>query len=600
MFQFAPRSTWGVGTPARYVMSDQIGQGTYGKVYRGVDTRTGEPVALKKMERHHESEGFPRTETREIKILAGMRHVNMVLLKEIVASISVVGLRAASSRDREKQAERVLAAQVAKSATGSAVGGGGAAAAETESVVSFEKMGDVYMVFEYVDYDLAGLLESGFVFEPLQVKVIVAQLLRVLDALHASGVVHRDLKTANVLLCDDFTVKLADFGLSRTLPEDRDSERPLSKNVITLWYRPPELLLGTTQYNASVDLWSVGCVLLELLSGNTPFRVKSESEAMRAIFSVFGTPPEDSELRKLPYWSAYEQTETAHKTGRFNEWLSTRFKVAASDSAAANLVSRLLEPDPSKRISARDALNHRYFNELPSGKPATTSLVGAHSKVSLSRTFTAGVDLHEFALKDRAKKKQALGDVDAQQPDSQLPPPQLPLAPTTTAAHMHPPHAPSTLQQMPPPYYPAPPYPGSFYSPPQPPPPPPPPPLPHTDPYALRLMDAGRALESGAQRMLRDADDVLSRHRSGPHAAPWLGMAQSWLQALSDWFGQLTAGLPEEMRNVIATRFSELMDSARNRVLSARDACSAAAQGSAPRPRARSRSREREPREYRR
>jgi serine/threonine protein kinase len=115
---YASRQGWGVGMLTRYVCSDKIGEGTYGQVFKAVDSVTGVPVALKKMTRHHEAEGFPRTETREIKILAGNSHTNMVLLREIVTSMSVKGVR--EVRDRE------------------------AAARPADADVSFDKMGDIF------------------------------------------------------------------------------------------------------------------------------------------------------------------------------------------------------------------------------------------------------------------------------------------------------------------------------------------------------------------------------------------------------------------------------------------------------------------------
>ncbi len=136
--EYAPRNNWGSGTLGRYQTLDQIGEGTYGKVFKARNVLTGEQVALKKMERHHESEGFPRTETREIKILAGLRHPNMVLLKEIVSSIDVAKHQAA--------ARKALVADGGAAAGGAAVGGDPAASPQPEPEVSFEKMGDVYMV----------------------------------------------------------------------------------------------------------------------------------------------------------------------------------------------------------------------------------------------------------------------------------------------------------------------------------------------------------------------------------------------------------------------------------------------------------------------
>jgi serine/threonine protein kinase len=448
---------WGIGTLERYIATDQIGEGTYGQVFKAVDRVTGDTVALKKLTRHHETEGFPKTETREIKILAGMRHVNLVLLREIVSSISVAGLAAAAAaaaRDASRAPDvgagggaPPASSVVAAKATGAPGGAlGGAPAAEAAPVeVSFEKLGDIFMVFEYVDYDLAGLLESGYHFDSKQVRVLIAQLLRVLDALHSASTVHRDLKTSNVLLRDDFTLKLADFGLSRTLGdasgEPGARQQEATNKVITLWYRPPELLLGATAYGGAVDMWSLGCILIELLSGRTPFPAKAEAEAARAIFSVLGTPSEDSPLRSLPLWGAFEMADPTARVARLDTWLSTRHPAVAADPAAASLVSRLLELDPRKRATAREALAHRYFDGISHDAP-TKALDGAYARVSTNpnKTFKAGVDHHEYAAKQRHRAAER-----RERGEPEIPPPTLLPQSVAPAAVQAPPPPPSVL-----------------------------------------------------------------------------------------------------------------------------------------------------------
>jgi serine/threonine protein kinase len=213
------------------------------------------------------------------------------------------------------------------------------------------------MVFEYVDYDLAGLLDSNYKFSESQVKSIVYQLLQVLEYCHSRGYVHRDLKCSNLLLTDGNVLKLADFGLSRALaPKDVG----MTSKVITLWYRPPELLLGATEYGGAVDMWSVGCILLELISGRPAFPAKVEAEQLKQLFSVVGTPPADSWMRQLPLW---DPGEVADRRPRIAEWLAKYPQL--TDMDAKQLLVRLLECDPRKRITAKEALAARYFAMPP-------------------------------------------------------------------------------------------------------------------------------------------------------------------------------------------------------------------------------------------
>ncbi|RYG55055.1 hypothetical protein EON66_06215 [archaeon] len=190
-----------------------------------------------------------------------------------------------------------------------------------------------------------------------QVKSYIFQLLLVLEYLHARGFVHRDIKCANLLLADDNTLKLADFGLARSV---KKAYGQLSDRVITLWYRPPELLLGETKYGGGVDMWSVGCILVELLTGRALLPARTEADQMKNITSLFGSPAEDSPLRMLPYWGKFG---VDGKKSQFAAMLA-RHAVFA-DPELQYLVSRLLEVEPEKRITAREALSVQWFTSAP-------------------------------------------------------------------------------------------------------------------------------------------------------------------------------------------------------------------------------------------
>ncbi|GKV28851.1 hypothetical protein SLEP1_g37842 [Rubroshorea leprosula] len=221
---------------------EQVGEGTYGQVYRAKEKKTGEIVALKRLRMDKEREGFPITAIREIKILKKLNHKNVIELKEIVIS-----------QDDEKNEQERLPH------------GGN------------KYKGGIYMVFEYMDHDLSGLMDNDLMglpdrrmrFSVPQIKCYMIQLLKGLRYCHLNQVVHRDIKASNLLIDNEGNLKLADFGLARLFSSEHNAH--LTNRVITLWYRPPELLLGATQYGPAVDMWSVGCIFAELLSGKPIF-----------------------------------------------------------------------------------------------------------------------------------------------------------------------------------------------------------------------------------------------------------------------------------------------------------------------------------------
>ena len=173
-------------------------------------------VALKKVRLENEKEGFPITAVREIKILRQLNHENIVNLKEIITF----------KDDQLNPRERTT----------------------------------FYLVFEYLDHDLMGLLESGLVnFNEANIAYIMKQLLEGLNYCHRHNFLHRDIKCSNILMNNQGKIKLADFGLARMI-SSKDSERPYTNKVITLWYRPPELLLGEEKYGPAIDVWSSGYV----------------------------------------------------------------------------------------------------------------------------------------------------------------------------------------------------------------------------------------------------------------------------------------------------------------------------------------------------
>ena len=205
-----------------YKIITQVGEGTFGKVYKARNQLSGVHVALKRIRMEGERDGFPVTAMREIKLLQSLRHENVVKLHEMMVS--------------KGESVRV------------AIHGHGIDTGDT---------GLVYMVFEYVHHDLVGVLgQTQIQLAPEHLKSLGQQILQGLAYLHNKGVIHRDLKASNILINSHGALKLADFGLARFYQKRRQAD--FTNRVITLWYRPPELLLGATVYGPEVDLWSAG------------------------------------------------------------------------------------------------------------------------------------------------------------------------------------------------------------------------------------------------------------------------------------------------------------------------------------------------------
>ncbi|KAG5222397.1 cyclin-dependent kinase [Salix suchowensis] len=292
---------------------NKIDEGTYGVVYRAKDKKTGEIVALKKVKMEKEREGFPLTSLREINILLSFHHPSVVDVKEVVVGSS---------------------------------------------------LDSIFMVMEYMEHDLKGLMESmRQPFSQSEVKCLMLQLLEGVKYLHDNWVLHRDLKTSNLLLNNRGELKICDFGLARQYGSPLKTYTHL---VVTLWYRAPELLLGAKQYSTTIDMWSLGCIMAELLSKEPLFNGKTEVDQLDKIFRILGTPNET-------IWPGFSKLPGVKVNFVKHQYNLLRKKFPAmpftgspvlSDSGF-DLLNKLLTYDPEKRITAEAALNHDWFREVP-------------------------------------------------------------------------------------------------------------------------------------------------------------------------------------------------------------------------------------------
>ncbi|XP_074792475.1 cyclin-dependent kinase 18 isoform X2 [Natator depressus] len=300
--RFSMESDIGFGKLETYVKLEKLGEGTYATVFKGRSKLTGNLVALKEIRLEHE-EGAPCTAIREVSLLKNLKHANIVTLHDFIHT------------------ERSLT-----------------------------------LVFEYLDSDLKQYLDNcGNLMNMHNVKIFLFQLLRGLSYCHKSKILHRDLKPQNLLINERGELKLADFGLARakSIPT-----KTYSNEVVTLWYRPPDVLLGSTVYSTPIDMWGVGCIHYEMVTGRPMFPGSTVKEELHLIFKLLGTPTEDS-------WPGITSNE------EFKGYHFTRYQAQPLinhaprlDTEGIDLLMSLLLYEAKCRISAEEALRHPYFKAL--------------------------------------------------------------------------------------------------------------------------------------------------------------------------------------------------------------------------------------------
>jgi len=301
-----------------YQQLNRIDEGTYGVVFRARDKNTGVVRALKKIKMEKEREGFPLTALREANILLSMQHPNIVDVTEMVVG---------------------------------------------------HTLDSVFMVMEFADHDLKGLMETmSKPFSVPEVKCLMLQLLSGVSYLHDNWVLHRDLKTSNVLVNNRGELKICDFGLAR---QYSDPLRAYTRVVVTLWYRAPELLLGTKMYDTAIDVWSLGCIMGELLGKEPLFQGKTETDQVDRIFKLLGTPNEKI-WPDFPSLPAAKKLTTARQQP-YNQLRRKFPKISPNGGPCVSdlgfdLLNKLLAYDPKRRVTAEDASTHAFFAEHPPPK----------------------------------------------------------------------------------------------------------------------------------------------------------------------------------------------------------------------------------------
>ena len=302
-------------------MMSKLGEGTFGEVFKAENREDGEIVAMKKITMHTEKDGFPVTALREIKLLKMLSHPNVLKLEEMVME-----------RDRAR------------------------------------KKATMYMVMPYMDHDLSGLLENPDVrFSVSHLKCYMIQLLKGIEYLHESKILHRDIKAANLLINNEGVLQIADFGLARPYDDpppqagmgNGKATRGYTGTVVTRWYRPPEVLMQLRYYTPAVDMWGVGCVCAEMFARRPILSGQTDLDQLRLIFELMGSPTDQN----MPGWRLLPGMEGMESFAPQRGNIQSRFR--EQGELFISFLSQLMMLDWTRRTNAMDALKHPYFETDP-------------------------------------------------------------------------------------------------------------------------------------------------------------------------------------------------------------------------------------------
>jgi len=286
----------------KYQKIEKLGEGTYGIVYKAQNKETASIVALKRIRLDNEEEGVPCTAIREISLLKELKHVNIVRLYDVI---------------------------------------------HTEKKLT--------LVFEFMDSDLKKYLDANSGDISLQnVQYLMLQLLKGIAYCHEHRVLHRDLKPQNLLINKKLELKLADFGLARAVGIP---VRGYSHEVVTLWYRAPDVLMGSRNYSSTIDIWSIGCIMAEMANGRPLFPGSSIRDQLLRIYQTLGTPTEENwpKISEIPDYKPIFPVYPA---------LDLSLSLPKLPASGVDLLLKMLEYAPELRIAADEALAHPFFQQV--------------------------------------------------------------------------------------------------------------------------------------------------------------------------------------------------------------------------------------------
>ncbi|KAE8612459.1 hypothetical protein XENTR_v10012865 [Xenopus tropicalis] len=306
------KTKWDV--PVRYRDLAAVGSGAYGTVCSAQDRLTGERVAIKKLLRPFQSLVHAKRAYRELRLLKHMKHENVISLLNVFTP--------------------------------------------DESMETFQTF---YLVMPFIAVDLSRVMRMQRL-NHSTIVYLLYQILRGLQYIHAAGIVHRDLKPSNLGVNEDYELKILDFGLARP------TEFEMTGYVVTRWYRAPEVILNWMHYNHTVDIWSVGCILAEMITGKVLFPGGDYFDELNKIIEVTGSP-QPSLINKMESSHAQDYVKMLPKKQKknFKELFPTMSAVET------DLLEKMLDLDPGTRVNATEALAHPYLEEYNDSDPDPTA-----------------------------------------------------------------------------------------------------------------------------------------------------------------------------------------------------------------------------------